>query len=745
MGPSPSPAAGARPAAETRTVASAVYRIQLLLLDGAAASNEPLLHAAASALLSRPDYDDVVTERSIADACGHPACPNPLPPATSTNAPRFHISLREHRVYDLEEARKFCSERCLVASAAFAASLPPERPYGAPPERLDAVVALVEGRGGDGPELGFRDADGKKGDEGRKVEIRVKEVAGAGEVTLQDWIGPSDAIEGYVPHRDRSGEGPKPEAKQNKVTGPGQSKNKNVDSRNAAPGEDGMPISSSSVETHVSSEVIAKKMGNMILSEDTKTQRKKTSKTPSKMLKQEDDNEILSSCISDSIAKQLEDVVLEEKKGSKKKKASKASSRAQKSKPRTRPAGSDGHEVNFTSAIIIGDASTNMDEGTMGQYNYLSGSILAGNHPSSSQCAAKDSTQAYVEQLYEEFSKAVNIGNDETSDEKMRPSLKSSLKVAGSKSGTQSVTWADKNGSVLGTSKAYESHSNDKKQSEEGIDSSLRRASAEACAAALIEAAEAISSGTSEVEDAVSKAGIIILPDMLHQNQYDNAKSTDGDESDDECEVDRDVVKWPKKTVLLDTDMFEVDDSLHDTPPEGFSLTLSTFATMWAALFGWISRSSLAYVYGLDGGSVEELLISNGREYPEKIVLKDGHSSEIRRALDTCVCNALPVLISNLRLQIPVSKLEITLGYLIDTMSFVDALPSLRSRQWQVVILVLLDALSVHRLPAIFPAISNLKLLQKVLNAAQISREEYDSMVDLFLPFGRSVQTPVLI
>uniref|UniRef100_A0A0A9ECF2 Uncharacterized protein n=1 Tax=Arundo donax TaxID=35708 RepID=A0A0A9ECF2_ARUDO len=187
--------------------------------------------------------------------------------------------------------------------------------------------------------------------------------------------------------------------------------------------------------------------------------------------------------------------------------------------------------------------------------------------------------------------------------------------------------------------------------------------------------------------------------------------------------------------------MFEVDDSWHDTPPEGFSLTLSAFATMWAALFGWISQSSLAYVYGLDGGSMEELLIANGREYPEKIVLKDGHSSEIRKALDTCVCNALPVLISNLRLQIPVSKLEITLGYLIDTMSFIDALPSLRSRQWQVVVLVLLDALSIHQLPVLAPVISNSKLLQKVSNAAQVSREEYDSMVDLFLPFGRSIET----
>ena len=59
---------------------------------------------------------------------------------------------------------------------------------------------------------------------------------------------------------------------------------------------------------------------------------------------------------------------------------------------------------------------------------------------------------------------------------------------------------------------------------------------------------------------------------MLHQKQCSNDKSSGGDE---EPEIDRDVLKWPKKTVLLDTDMFEVDDSWHDTPPEGFSLTVS--------------------------------------------------------------------------------------------------------------------------------------------------------------------------
>lgn len=271
-----------------------------------------------------------------------------------------------------------------------------------------------------------------------------------------------------------------------------------MNSSSAASGEDGKASSSSSVETYISSEVIAEKMGSMVLSEKPI---KKTTKTPSKMLEQEVDSNMLSSCISDSIAKQLEDVVLEEKRGSKKKKASNESSRAQKSKSRKRPGASDGHEVDFTSTIIIGDASTNMEQGAMNQYNYLSNSILVDNY-ASSQSAAKDSPQDYTERLYKEFNEILSIGKDEASDEKMKPALKSSMKAPGSKSGVQSVKWADANGSDLETSKLYENSSSNVKQSEEAIDISLRRESAEACAAALAEAAEAVCSGTSEVDDA---------------------------------------------------------------------------------------------------------------------------------------------------------------------------------------------------------------------------------------------------
>jgi hypothetical protein len=40
----------------------------MALLDDVVASSEALLHATTSVLLSRTDYDDVVTERTIMDS-----------------------------------------------------------------------------------------------------------------------------------------------------------------------------------------------------------------------------------------------------------------------------------------------------------------------------------------------------------------------------------------------------------------------------------------------------------------------------------------------------------------------------------------------------------------------------------------------------------------------------------------------------------------------------------------------------
>lgn len=79
---------------------------------------------------------------------------------------------------------------------------------------------------------------------------------------------------------------------------------------------------------------------------------------------------------------------------------------------------------------------------------------------------------------------------------------------------------------------------------------------------------------------------------------------------------------------------------------------------MFMALFAWISSSTLAYVYGKEESFYEEYMSVNGREYPRKIFLQDGRSSEIKQTLAGCLARALPTLVTELRLPVPVSILE---------------------------------------------------------------------------------------
>lgn len=79
---------------------------------------------------------------------------------------------------------------------------------------------------------------------------------------------------------------------------------------------------------------------------------------------------------------------------------------------------------------------------------------------------------------------------------------------------------------------------------------------------------------------------------------------------------------------------------------------------MFMSLFAWLSSSSVAYIYGKDESFHEEYVSVNGREYPRKIILPDGRSSEIKQTLAGCLSRALPGLVAELRLPIPISTLE---------------------------------------------------------------------------------------
>lgn len=79
---------------------------------------------------------------------------------------------------------------------------------------------------------------------------------------------------------------------------------------------------------------------------------------------------------------------------------------------------------------------------------------------------------------------------------------------------------------------------------------------------------------------------------------------------------------------------------------------------MWGALFAWVTSSSLAYVYGQEESSHEEYVLVKNREYPSKVVLPDGRSYEIKQTIGGCLARALPGLVSDLRLPVPIYVLE---------------------------------------------------------------------------------------
>ncbi|XP_055816543.1 putative RNA polymerase II subunit B1 CTD phosphatase RPAP2 homolog isoform X2 [Solanum dulcamara] len=644
---------------EAVAVKDAVHKLQLCLLEGIEDENQLI---AAGSLLSRSDYQDVVTERSIANMCGYPLCSNSLP----SERPRkghYRISLKEHKVYDLHETYMYCSTNCVVNSGAFAGSLQDERSSTLNPAKLHEVLNLFKG-------LHLHSAEDvkEKGDLGfSKLKIQEKVDVKGGEVSLEEWMGPSYAIEGYVPQRDRS---VNPALLKNINRG---SKNKHAPLQN----EKNMILN----EISFSSTIITQDEYSVSKFPAQEAQMKTTYKV------RDDDVSILGKQVD---ALQLHSGEETEKKSDKNTRCFKVD----KFNSGEVSSGPSQHDVKNKSVEVL-----NMS----------------------------DARRKYA---------------SDGAHDKQLP--KSSLKSSNSKKMARSVTWADENIDD-GIGKKTESSS---KTSEYGNQAyggsgstdmeedndSYRFESAEACAAALSQAASAVASG-SDVPDAVSKAGIVILPPS---QELDEAIHQENDEMLDQEPA---PLKWPRKPGMPNYDVFESEDSWYDSPPEDFNMTLSPFATMFNSLFTWISSSSLAFIYGHDESNNEEYLSINGREYPHKIVLSDGRSTEIKQTLAGCLARALPGLVADLRLPVPISTLEQGMVLFLDTMSFVDPLPAFRMKQWQLIVLLFLDALSVCRIPTLTPYMTGRRTsLPKVLDGAQISTAEYEIMKDLIIPLGRVPQ-----
>lgn len=70
-------------------------------------------------------YEEVITERNLANLCGYPTCSNVKQQAQG----KFRISLAKRKVYDTSQVSKFCSHTCFAKSRFYAAQLSTEPVY----------------------------------------------------------------------------------------------------------------------------------------------------------------------------------------------------------------------------------------------------------------------------------------------------------------------------------------------------------------------------------------------------------------------------------------------------------------------------------------------------------------------------------------------------------------------------------------------------------------------------------------
>ncbi|KAL6139119.1 hypothetical protein ACLB2K_064396 [Fragaria x ananassa] len=674
----------------SKSVNDAVYKLQLALLDGVKTLDRIYL---AGSIISRSDYTDVVTERSIADLCGYPLCSNPLPPeASRTRKGHYRISLKEHKVYDLRETKLYCSSKCVIDSKAFAQGLSEER---CDVLDLGKVERVLREFGEEKKEIGDLGLSG----------LKIEEKSGTFSGKVEEF-GPSNAIEGYVPRTDRVTEAAKK-------------------SKQGSTGKDAKPSGG----------------GKQLILNDM------------------DFMSTLLACDEYSVSKMPPNVA-----------DNSVDTELKKSKGENLESGFCVLETSATpnkseGVMNVGDLGMSRlkieaeEESQVGKGEKLSEGTLRSSLKHSGTKKLSPSV-TWADEKSDSTGRRNLCEVRDMEDGQENPGAFDSLyKPSSSSEAGSSFSWVDKTIDSTKCENICEvSGTHDAKEVPEVVGSSFVQGnewfeSAEACAVALSDAAGAVETGEFDTSDAVSKARIIILPrtDGVDEEEFiedgadeedsieDSVDEEESTEDIDMLEPEQALSKWPKKPESSQYDLFNPEDSWFDAPPDGFNLTLSPFVTMWNALFTWTTSSTLAYIYGKDDSSHEEFLNVNGRSYPHKIVLADGRSLEIKLTVGASLSRALPEIVAELGLAVP--NLEKGMGFMLNTMSFIEALPAFRMKQWQVIALLFIEGLSVCRMPALTPRMTNRRvLIQRVLDGARISVEEYEIMKDFLIPLGRAPQ-----
>jgi flagellar hook-length control protein FliK len=143
----------------------------------------------------------------------------------------------------------------------------------------------------------------------------------------------------------------------------------------------------------------------------------------------------------------------------------------------------------------------------------------------------------------------------------------------------------------------------------------------------------------------------------------------------------------------------------------GVTVSISEYGAMWNQLSTWVSPATVAYV-GRPQGAAAAAHAAAAKQQPQEEEEEGGGRSapppplvavQQRTALINLLASAAPPVLEALQASVPQAQLAAQLSALVHTFAMAGPLPALQGRQWQLLVALLLGALSAWRLPALRP------------------------------------------
>ncbi|KAL0032891.1 hypothetical protein WJX77_005051 [Trebouxia sp. C0004] len=229
--------------------------------------------------------------------------------------------------------------------------------------------------------------------------------------------------------------------------------------------------------------------------------------------------------------------------------------------------------------------------------------------------------------------------------------------------------------------------------------------------------------------DLASQFGRLKVIDPSHPQPIDQLQAA---ARSDSSYLAQDYREQPDKDQSSSSDdgVDDQDSELHAEEPisddeDDFRMEMSPFGAIYTLLESWPTESTRAYLASEDCAD---------RQLRQSQIL--GTSQQMLKTMSTIFARVVPSIVRQMRVCVPRSTVEKHLYELLASMHFPTPIPAIKDTQWQVVVLVLMKALSLHRIPALQDTLESrhgLAALDKLLKSQEFSSEMFDALLEVLL------------